>query len=520
MFNKIEIRHSCIVINDYIEGQDPMLERTFSTYDKVYRRYNPKGRYYDKKEKKLYLPLGMDLYFIIKSFGDNIFRKVHPDDYEPVDSILLKYPPRDDVQKQSIRFCLGEGEYTKNRDSSQLQLNLNTGAGKTYVAIAVSAILSVKTMMITSSLDWINQWKERLLEFTNLKEDEIYIIAGSSSIGKLIRLQKSNKVKFYLCSHDTLKSFATKYGWDSIRRLFQILKIGCKIYDEAHLYFDNICMIDFFTDVWKTYYLTATPIRSDNKEDFIYQIAFKNVPKLSLFNEETDPRTEYIAILFNSHPSPMDISDCQGVYGFSAIKYTNYLVTRPNYFKILQILMEIVFKQTTPDGKVLIYIGTNSSIMVTYYWLKYYYPTVSIGLFSSLVPKDKKRDELNNKIILTTIHSAGAALDIKGLEITILLNEPFKSQVYARQTLGRTRARDTKYIEIVDTGFEAIRYYYNYKKKIFRKYAKSMSEIQLSDFELNNKISEINKERRLALDQISNNPNMQKEEIQVVEVKK
>ena len=47
-----------------------------------------------------------------------------------------------------------------------------------------------------------------------------------------------------------------------------------------------------------------------------------------------------------------------------------------------------------------------------------------------------------------------------------------------------------------------------------------MSEIQLSDFELNNKISEINKERRLALEQISNNPNMQKEEIQVVEVKK
>ena len=519
MYNKIEIRHSCIIIHDYTPNDDPMLERTFSTYDKVYRKYNPKGRYYDKNTRCLYLPLGMDLYFVVKSFGDNIFRKVHPDDYDMIDTIKLKYPPRDELQKKAIRFCLGEGEYMGNRNSSQIQLNLNTGAGKTYVAITVSAILSVKTMMITSSLDWINQWKERLLEYTNLKEDEIYIIAGSSSIAKLIKFNRHDKIRFYLCSHDTLKSFATKYGWDSIRELFKSLKIGNKIYDEAHLYFDNICMIDFFTDVWKTFYLTATPIRSDNKEDFIYQIAFKNVPKLSLFNEETDPRTEYIAILFNSHPSPIEIQDCQGAYGFNVIKYTQYLITKPNYFKILQLLMQIIQSQTTAEGKVLIYIGTNKAILATYYWLIYYYPQYSIGIFSSLTPKEQKRQQLENKIILTTIHSAGAALDIKGLELTILLNEPFKSQVYARQTLGRTRAQDTKYIEVVDIGFEAIRYYYNSKKKIFKKYAKSMSEIRLSDFELNNRLSEIATEQREALEKQYKNPNLGKIK-EVVEVKK
>ena len=519
MYKKIEIRHSCIIIHDYHEGEDDMLERTFSTYDKVRHCYNPKGRYYDKRTKCLYLPLGMDLYFIVKSFGDNIFRKVHPDDYEMIDTIMLKYGPRDDIQKKAIRFCLGEGEYRNNKNAPQIQLNLNTGVGKTYVAIAVSAVLSVKTMMITSSLDWINQWKDRLLEYTNLKEDEIYVIAGSSSIGKLLRFQKKDKIKFYLCSHDTLKSFATKYGWENIRKLFITLKIGLKIYDEAHLYFDNICMIDFFTDVWKTFYLTATPNRSDNKENYIYQITFKNVPKLSLFNEQSDPHTDYIAILFNSHPSPMDISDCQGMCGFNTKKYTQYLITRPNYYKILEMIMNIISSQTSHDGKVLIYIGTNKAIQVTRYWLNYYFPQYSIGIFSSLTPKDQKYNELNNKIILTTTHSAGAALDIKGLEMTILLNEPFKSQVYARQTLGRTRDEDTKYIEVVDIGFESIRFYYNYKKKIFRKYARSMSEIRLTDFEMNNMLSNIHKEKQKQLEEQYKNPNLGKE-IQVVEIKK
>ena len=103
--------------------------------------------------------------------------------------------------------------------------------------------------------------------------------------------------------------------------------------------------------------------------------------------------------------------------------------------------------------------------------------------------------------------------------MTILLNEPFKSQVYARQTLGRTRDEDTKYIEVVDIGFEAIRFYYNYKKKIFRKYARSMSEIRLTDFEMNNMLSNIHKEKQKQLEEQYKNPNLGKE-IQVVEIKK
>ena len=490
---KVEKRHTCTIIHNYDIGDCPFIEKMFSVWDRLYHRYYMYGIYYDKDKKDLYLPSGMDDYFIYRNFYGDIFEKRQPDEYEVLeDKIFLKSKPRDNTQVEAIKFCTGLSPYEKNRNCSQLSLNLPTGKGKTYVAITVFAFYRVKTMMITSTIDWLYQWKEKILEYTNLTKDEVYIIAGKPSIVKLFNgMHDHSKIKFFLCSHDTLKAYATANGWDSVHELFKTLKIGIKIFDEAHLYFDNTMMIDNFTDVWKTYYLTATPMKSNINEDKIYKRCYEKVPKISMFDEDNDPHTEYLAIFFNSRPNPMQISDCQNAYGFDRIKYENYLVTRPNYFKLLRILMEILRNRLTPEGKCLIYIGTNYAIQITYYWFKYYFRNLSIGIFSSLVDKDSKRDQLNNKIILTTTKSAGAALDIPGLEITVILDEPFKSKQIAIQTLGRTRAKNTLYIDIVDVGFKSLRYYYNSKLSAFQKYAVSCKELSISDNELDQRVKEI-----------------------------
>ena len=522
---KIIVKNTCIIVNDYSFGDCPKLERFFAIYEPVTHSYRYTGIYYDMSNKRLYLPRGIDIWYLENLLDAKAVVEVNKyNEYDTYRDIKINTLPRDDDQVEALKFATGKGVYGETIRKSQLSINLNTGKGKTYVAIGTISVFGIKTIIINKSTEILNQWKRSILKFTNITEKEIYSIDGSGSIYRLKTKseQEIKSIKIFLVTHATIASYCNTNGWESLNDLFKYLRIGIKIYDEAHLNFDNMCMIDFFTNVYKTYYLTATPARSNTDENKIYQTSFKNVLAIDLFHQDTDPHTHYIAMRYYSRPEPQIVSMCRNKYGLDRNKYMNYIVTNDRFKIMSTVVLDFIFRNIMKnvEDKLLIYIGTNSSIMVTYYWLKYYYPTVSIGLFSSLVPKDKKRDELNNKIILTTIHSAGAALDIKGLEITILLNEPFKSQVYARQTLGRTRARDTKYIEIVDTGFEAIRYYYNYKKKIFRKYAKSMSEIQLSDFELNNKISEVNKERRLALDQISNNPNIQKEEIQVVEVKK
>lgn len=139
------------------------------------------------------------------------------------------------------------------------------------------------------------------------------------------------------------------------------------------------------------------------------------------------------------------------------------------------------------NGKVLIYIGTNQSIVIVRDWIYQYYPDFigDVGIYTTLTT-DNKEAELERKVILSTTKSCGAAIDIKGLKLTIVLAEPFKSPVLARQTLGRTRSENTLYFDIVDEGFFYIKKYYIAKQDIFEKYATSCREVRLDDQELIN----------------------------------
>lgn len=489
--HKIEVKHSSIIINDYNLGDSPRLEKFFSVYDKLRHTSFPKARYYDEENKRLYLPRGIDIYFLESIFGCTAYLNTKHDPCRKVEPIRIKYLPRDDTQKEAIRFILGQNEYSYTKTKSQLAVNLNPGAGKTYLSIATISYHSLLAMMITSSIGWIDQWKKCILEYTDIKKDEIYTIAGVGSIARLLNgMCDISKYKFILASHDTIKSYGDKHGWDKVGQLFKILGVAIKIYDEAHLNFDNICNIDFFTNTMKTLYLTATPARSDQSENVIYQTSFKNIPAIDLFDADEDPRSKYIGITYNSHPNAFDINNCRNPYGFDRNNYTNYVVTKPEFYKLIYVLMDIARKQ---NGKTLIYIGTNSAINIVYRWMSYYFPEYAgrIGVYNSLVPKDIKQDQLSKDIILSTTKSCGAAVDIPNLALTIVLAEPFKSEVLARQTLGRTRARNTYYIEAVDRGFSSIRKYYNAKQHVFDKYATECQDIVLSDQELDMKYNQI-----------------------------
>ena len=82
-------------------------------------------------------------------------------------------------------------------------------------------------------------------------------------------------------------------------------------------------------------------------------------------------------------------------------------------------------------------------------------------------------------------------LYIYDLRITINLAEPFKSSVLAQQTLGRCRADNTLYIDVVDQGFYFTKKYYQAKKPVFGRYAKSCKSIMMSDQELDSRCDEI-----------------------------
>lgn len=483
MSYKIEIFRSHIEINDYNIGDSILIENCFSIYDQLYHTRNNFGMHYDEEQKKLYLPRGIDIPWLESIFEVSAYMHLYPIHKElPKISLpttkQMKYEPRDDTQVQTIDFMCNTNNYSHLFGTTMQSVNLDTGKGKTFCSIASIVIYNMRAIIITSINEWLQQWKERILEYTNIEEREIKLINGSGSINVLNKINTDN-YRIFLVNHSTLKSYAENNGWDSIGKLFDKLKIGIKLYDESHLNFENMSYIDFYTDVFKTFYVTATPYRSDEKETKIYNLYMKNVPSINLFDGYNDPHSAYMAVKFNSHPTAQDAKKCKGSYGLNIGNYIRYLMSNTNFYKIAYILISKFLNKNT--GKLLIYIGLNDSILVFKDWMEVNFPNLkgNIGIYTSV--SSDKRNELNNKVILSTTKSAGAASDISSLEMVINLAEPFKSKLIAKQTFGRLRNPNTIYIDLVDIGFYYTKKFYNEKKSIYMKYATKCIEISLKD---------------------------------------
>ena len=490
---KLEVGSSYIRVHNYELGDCKKLEYQFQIYDIIYHRYNQFGMSYDKEQKILYLPRGIDINYVQYTLDIDTVDIIwtSPNEYDVFDEpVKLKYEPRDDTQRQALRFMLGLDEYDKNQYQSILMVSSATGFGKSYCSIYTIAYTMIKSIVITYAITILKQWKDYVLKYTNIPERDIYLISGADSINMLLAQKTRYKsAKIFLVSHSTLRDYANKYGWDKIDELFKIIKVGQCFIDEAHRDFENICRIMAHTNVYKTYFITATPARSSKDENHIYQIATKNYPKIVL-KKETDKHINYIAIKYSSCPTPVQKSDMFNAYGLDRNKYINYIVHQPNFYCILRIIMEMVKKL---DGPALFYIDTNAAILVVYKWLIENYPEYigDIGIYSGLVEQEVKVHEKKKKLILSTLKSAGAAEQIDGLKLAAVLAAPFKSKVVAIQAAGRLRDPNTYFIELVDLSFESIKKYYYHKLYTYNEYMLTVSDVYYNQDKLKNKASDI-----------------------------
>ena len=396
-----------------------------------------------------------------------------PDPFVYNSDIMLRYKPKDEKQATTLKFILGRDEFRKYKDCSQYLISLTMGGGKTYISTAFFAITSLKPLVVCYGIE--EQWRARLKEYTNLKDREIFTIKGMDSIRILMRHpaeELAKKYKVYIATHGTLLSLFDT-GMENLHRLFIHLGIGVKVIDEAHRNFMNTCKIDYSTNTMKTIYLTATPALGDAKKNKIFGLYFKNVPKIDLF-DESDKHTKYIALRYSSNPTLMEINNCMTNRGFNIISYADYVVRKPNFYYMLDIVFDFMAKI---PGKKLLYIASNNAIMTIYNYImtnfKYRYYVDSIGIYTSINPN--KQLALEKEIILTTSKSAGEALDIHGLMCAVNLADPTKSEPLVEQRFGRVRLNGY-YIDLVDEGFiNTIRFYHS-NLKIYNKFATECKE--------------------------------------------
>lgn len=509
---KIVVYHNKIVINNYNSGDIPALEGMFDIYDKNTHLYKTIGAIYDKTNMTFTLPRGMDIGKIESIVGSYAFYERGYNRPKSNDNqILIKYPPKDEKQELALKFLTGKGEYSYTKKYNQLFLALNTGAGKTYLGLVYTALLNVKTIIITSNVGWLNQWKDAIIEHTNIVDSEVRFISGSTAISSILnsKTKSYNNQKIFMITHDTVLSYAQNNGWKSINVLFKKLGIGLKIIDEAHLNFENIYNLDFASPIYKTLYLTATPSRGDASQNRVYQEYFSNVPILDLFDPSNDPHTHYIALLYKSGMKDYEVTACHNMHGFSKTMYCDAVIMKENFDYVSRIVMDMV---NNIRGKKLFFFSTNNAIIFFYNWLRYNYSEYAndIGIYTSINPDKEEAKE--HTIILTTSKSAGACLDIKDLMVCINMAEPTKSPPQNQQRFGRTRAYNSFYIDVVDTSVKTIYNYYKQSLPMYDKYALDTKEIVFNVRQLKNTAFNVMEKRfkeygRMPFERIDENGN-------------
>ena len=480
---KIVVYHNKIVIHDYQLGDCPALENMFDAYDAGTRMYKTQACLYNRMEMELVIPRGIDIHRLQMLTGYTPYynTKIYNKPKQNKNQILIKYPPKDEKQELALQFLTGKGEYNYTKASDQLFLALNTGAGKTYLGLVYTALLNVKTIIITTNVGWLNQWKEAILEHTNIVSTEVKLITGSDILTILNDKRNHDNIKIWMVTHASLMSFANEYGWENVDMFFKKIGIGLKIIDEAHLNFDSLYFEDYASSIYKTLYLSATPCRGNAAEDRIYQAYFHSVPMLDLFDNENDPHTHYISLLYKSGMDAYEVNALHTIHGFNKSYYADLLITKDNFDYISRIVMDMI---SNISGKKIFFFATNNSVLYFYEWLRYNYMELAndIGIYTSINPdKDQAKE---NTIILTTSKSAGACLDIKDLMVCINMAEPTSSPPQNQQRFGRTRAYNSFYIDVVDMSVKTIMNYYKKSLPMYDKYALDTREVRFTNKQL------------------------------------
>ena len=136
---------------------------------------------------------------------------------------------------------------------------LPCGSGKTIVGINLVTLTKTSTLIVTNSQTSVSQWKESLLKFTDISEDDIAIYGDNKEI-KAITITTYNMV-----------AYKNKNEFVHFNK-FEKANFGLLICDEVHLMPADMFRIVASLQALKRLALTATFVREDGKEKEIFTL--------------------------------------------------------------------------------------------------------------------------------------------------------------------------------------------------------------------------------------------------------
>ena len=139
---------------------------------------------------------------------------------------------------------------------------LPCGAGKTMVGMAAMAALGESTLVLTSSLTSVRQWRHELLDKTDLSADAIAEYSGQIKQTGPVTLSTYQILTYRSSREQDFVHFS----------LFHARRWGLIIYDEVHLLPAPVFRVTAELQARRRLGLTATLIREDGREGDVFAL--------------------------------------------------------------------------------------------------------------------------------------------------------------------------------------------------------------------------------------------------------
>ena len=137
---------------------------------------------------------------------------------------------------------------------------LPCGAGKTVVALAAMSLVGTKTLILTSNTVAVRQWREEILDKTELTEDEVGEYTGEQKAVRPVTITTYQMLTWRRSKTGDFEHFGifVRENW------------GLVVYDEVHLLPAPIFRVTAELQARRRLGLTATLVREDGKEDEVF----------------------------------------------------------------------------------------------------------------------------------------------------------------------------------------------------------------------------------------------------------
>ena len=408
-------------------------------------------------------------YWIVPRYFPEYAKKVYSlkydIEYQTIEPIIVEYTtsiePRDSYQKQAIKIL-------SNTSERFTILQARPGFGKTICTIKALQLMSQKALIVVHREKLANQWKEKILQFTNLTEDDVPIFAGHLNKDQL------NNMKIGIAIIHTL---ANRYLKRDItyHQLMKNVGIGVIVFDECHACIPT----EFYQKGQGLLYanryigLSATPFRnSDPKTHIIYFNVGDNIHIVGSY----DLKPKVYELHFKSNIPERTKRWIIWDNKFILQRYLKKVVETPIY---RQLVINLI-KNAVEDDRYILILAPRKETLKILGELTKEQLGIDVGYFWAGQPKSVLQKK---RVIFATSQIFTEGLDIPRLDTLIVLDQ-FADKTKLEQMIGRIlrhhdEKKQPKVVFFVDEDFELQKWLSNKRKKIYNSLGFEFEDIRV-----------------------------------------